>query len=63
MSDPTLRTTDDQLQAAAHKAVTDFVNAQHCQSKADVATALRSLGYMAACALDLVMNGQCEKLS
>lgn len=51
------------LRDAAHKAVTDFVNSQQCQTDGDVCVALRALQLMAGTALDLVMHGKREKLS
>jgi hypothetical protein len=60
VSDPT---ADEQLSQAAHKAVQDFVNAQHCKSVTDVKRALTALGSMTASALHTVQNGKMEKLS
>lgn len=48
---------------AAHKAITDYVNAQDCQTVEDVKNAIGALIGMAAHALDLVTNGKSEKLS
>lgn len=55
--------TDEQLASAAHRAVTEFVNGRHCNSKADVEQALRALQLMVGEALYLVINGKMEKLS
>lgn len=54
---------EKRLQDAAHKAVTDFVNAQNCQTKADVSFALGELARMTAKAMWLVNHGKSEKLS
>jgi len=48
---------------AAHKAITDYVNAQNCQTVDDVKKAIGALIGMATHALDLVTNGKSEKLS
>ena len=52
-----------ELQAAAHTALTKFVNAQHCKTDADVVAALNAMGSMAATALHLVQHGKRETLS
>jgi hypothetical protein len=56
-------TAETDLSAAAHKAVTDFVNAQKCASVEDVKQALGALLGMTMHAIDLVTNGKSEKLS
>lgn len=56
-------TAEQRLQDAAHKAVTDFVNAQNCQTTEDVKEALKALGMMAAKAFNLVNHGKSERLS
>lgn len=55
--------TERTLRDAAHKAVTDFVNARKCQTDGEVCEALVALRIMADSALDLVMHGKREKLS
>lgn len=48
---------------AAHKALTDYVNAQNCQTVDEVKTAIGAMLGMAMHALDMVTNGKSEKLS
>jgi hypothetical protein len=51
------------LVADAQKAVTQFVNAQHCKDVPDVRRALSCLEFVVRSAQNAVENGKMEKLS
>lgn len=51
------------LLAAAHKAVTEFVNAQHCKSRGEVLMVLGALLERTQQAILVVRDGKMEKLS
>lgn len=55
--------SDQRLTDDAQKAVTQFVNAQHCKDVSDVKRALNCLAAVVWSAQHVVENGKMEKLS